>query len=148
MNNGSSKIKAWKPGVSRSVLLKTAGAAWIGVAIFLNGLSCSWLIAEKPERALAAAVLGVALALLIHRFGFLRVADKNVARILPMEGQRCAFAFMSWKSYLLVFVMIAMGYFLRRSSLPKLYLSVLYTAIGTALFLSSMHYLRSARRAH
>jgi thiol:disulfide interchange protein len=54
---------------------------------------------------------------------------------------------MSWKSYLLVFVMIAMGYFLRQSSLPKLYLSVLYTAIGTALFLSSMHYLRSSRRA-
>jgi hypothetical protein len=147
MNRVRAKMEAWKPGVSRSVLLRIAGVAWMGVAIFLDGLSFSWLRAETPGRAVVAALIGIACALFIHRFGFLRVADRNVARILPMEGRRCAFGFMSWKSYILVAVMISMGYFLRHSSLPKLYLSVLYTAIGTALFLSSLHYLRSARRA-
>lgn len=68
-----------------------------------------------------------------------------MARILPMEGRRCAFAFMSWKSYLLVFVMIFLGFVIRHSMIPKLYVAVLYTAIGTALFLSSVRYLRYSR---
>jgi hypothetical protein len=143
--DGSAKIEAWKPGVSRSVLLRIAGVTWIGVSILLNGLSYSWLRTEKPVSALLAVVVGIVFALLIHYFGFLHIVDKNMARILPMEGRRCAFAFMSWKSYILVFAMIFMGFLLRNSVIPKLYVAILYTAIGTALLLSSVRYLRYAR---
>jgi hypothetical protein len=138
-------MEAWKPGVSRSVLLRIAGVTWIGVSILLNGLSYSWLRTEKPDCAVLAVVIGFVFALLIHHFGFLRVVDKNVARILSMEGRRCAFAFMSWKSYILVLIMIFMGFLLRHSSIPKLYVAILYTAIGTALFFSSVRYLRYSR---
>ena len=79
---------------------------------------------------------------LSHHFGFLRVVDKNLARILPMEGKRCLFSFMSWKSYLVVALMASMGMLLRHSPIPKHLLSVVYLAIGLALVLSSMRYLK------
>ena len=49
---------------------------------------------------------------------------------------------MPWKSYILIITMILAGYLLRHSPIPKLYLAVLYTGIGTALILSSVRYLR------
>jgi len=59
-----------------------------------------------------------------------------------MEGRRCIFSFIPWKSYILIIIMIAIGFLLRHSPIPKLYLAVLYTGIGTALILSSVRYLR------
>jgi hypothetical protein len=142
MTTKNLKIEDWKPGVPKSVLLLLAGAVWIGVAIMLNWLSYSWLRTESRESALVALLIGFIGALVIHRFGFSRLVDKNLARILPMEGPRCVFSFMPWKSYLLIMVMIFMGFLLRHSPIPKLYLAVLYTAIGTALILSSLRYVR------
>ena len=54
---------------------------------------------------------------------------------------------MPWRSYLLIPFMIILGVILRHSPVPRLYLAVLYLAIGTALFLSSLRYLRYALRA-
>lgn len=142
MNLKSPHWEAWKPGVPKRVLLSIVGAMWIGVAIMLNAISYSWLKTEKPGRALLAAGMGFVFALLIHRFGLLRVVDKNLARIDAMEGRRCVFSFMSWKSYLLILIMSYMGFLLRHSSVPTVYLAVFYTAMGTALFFSSIRYLR------
>ena len=52
----------------------------------------------------------------------------------------CFFAFQQWHSYPLVAFMIALGVFLRHSALPKPYLAILYTGLGSSLFLSSFHY--------
>jgi len=109
----------------------------------LNWLSYSWLRLESRESAFWALLIGFAGALVIHHFGFLRLVDKNLARIMPMEGRRCVFSFMPWKSYFLVMVMVLMGFLLRHSSIPKVYLASLYTAIGTALLFSSVRYVRS-----
>jgi hypothetical protein len=59
-----------------------------------------------------------------------------------MEGKRCIFAFISWKSYLLVVLMALLGVLLRHSSLPRQYLAIIYIGIGLALVLSSIRYLR------
>jgi len=134
----------WKPGVSKSVLLLIAGAVWMGVGIGLDLLAWSWLRREPTAPALLSAALGIAAALVIHHFGFLRIVDRNLGRIRPMEGRRCAFAFIPPKSYLLIAVMILMGVLLRRSPIPKLYLAPLYIGIGTALLLSSIRYWRHA----
>jgi len=135
-------LEKWKPGVHKAWLLFIAGMLWIGVGLMLDTLAFFWLKHEIVHRALISAAIGFMLALLIHHFGFLRVVDKNLNRILPMEGARCAFSFISWKSYLLIIIMMLMGYGLRHSHLPKLYLAALYSAIGTALILSSIRYLR------
>jgi hypothetical protein len=139
-------LEKWKPGVHKAWLLFIAGMLWIGVGLMLDIIAYIWLRNEMAHKALISAIMGFVLALFIHHFGFLRVVDKNLNRILPLEGARCVFSFISLKSYFLIAVMMLMGYALRHSPLPKLYLAVLYSAIGTALMLSSFRYLRHLRR--
>jgi hypothetical protein len=87
---------------------------------------------------------GILIALLVYRFGLLKVVDKNIARLLPSEEKRCIFSFMPWKSYLIIPVMIALGLLLRHSAIPKPYLAILYIGMGLALLLSSLRYFLQA----
>jgi hypothetical protein len=137
-----SGTEKWKPGVPKSVLLLLAGVLWFGTGIMLDVLAYHWLQAEIPSNILMSSASGFVCALVIHHFGFLRIVDRNLDRILPMEGRRCVFSFMPWKSYFIILIMIFLGLLLRHSPIPKLYLSVLYIGIGTALILSSIRYLR------
>ena len=138
------KKQKWKPGVSKATLLLLAGMVWLGIGILLDFLAFSWMRIAGTGTVIPLACLGLAGAIIIHRFGFVRIVDRNLRRILPMEGPRCLFSFMPWKSYVLVAVMITLGVLLRHSPIPKLYLAVLYIGIGTALILSSVRYLRRA----
>jgi hypothetical protein len=135
-------LQRFKPAVSRRLLLLLAGLMWIGVGSLLLSLAVGWLRVGDARHPYLLAGLGTIAALCIHHFGFLRVVDRNLARILPRPGKRCAFAFMSWKSYVTVAIMMAMGIALRHSSIPKPPLAVLYIGIGLALVLSSIRYLR------
>jgi hypothetical protein len=139
MNQKMAKIK---PAVSKRVLLFLAGLMWLGVGTMLLYLSFSWLNASHAHGAFLFAAIGIMVALLVHHFGFLKIVDKNLGRILPMEGAKCVFAFMTWKSYIIVAIMVAMGALLRQSPIPKPYLSIIYIGIGLALLLSSIRYLR------
>jgi hypothetical protein len=142
VKSGNPESEKWKPGVPKSTLLLIAGIVWISVGIILDGLSFSWLRSEDLTHAVVVSIIGFACALVIHHFGFLRIVDRNLDRILPMEGRRCVFSFMPWKSYILIIIMVLIGAFLRHSPIPKLYLAVPYIGIGTALILSSVRYLR------
>jgi len=134
-----------KPAVHKHLLIFLAGFMWIGVGVMLDMFAVSWLITYGQNLSYAFAAAGFAFSLIIHHFGFLRIVDKNLGRISKMEGKRCAFSFMSWKSYFIVTIMVTMGVLLRHSPVPKQYLSVLYIGIGTALFLSSIRYFRNVK---
>jgi len=131
-----------KPAVEKSALLFLSFFVWVVVGTVLLSLAYSWLKASQMNNSMRFVAMGVGAALLIHHFGFLKIVDKNLGRILPMEGKKCAFSFMTWKSYILVVVMITMGTLLRHSAIPKTYLSILYIGIGLSLILSSIRYLR------
>jgi hypothetical protein len=141
-----SKLEQFKPAVGKGSLLLLSGLMWVGVGIMLLNYAYHWLALRGGKGALALGFAGLAASLVIHHFGFLKVVDKNLARILPMEGKRCLFAFQPWKSYLIIVVMIGMGIGLRHSPIPKPYLAVLYIGIGMALILSSLRYLRAFLR--
>jgi hypothetical protein len=119
-----------------------AGLLWCGVGAMLLSYSVSWLISLPGKSQLIFGSAGFLAAMPIHHFGFLRLADKNLARLLPITEKKCFFSFMTWKSYLIVPVMVSMGIFLRNSPLPKEYLSLIYTGIGLGLFLSGLRYFR------
>ena len=136
------KINIYKPAVTKNVLLFLAGIIWVCVGTMLLFLAFSWLAKVSNINIYLFGGAGVVLALLAHHFGFLRIVDKNLERILPMDEKKCLFSFMPWKSYLIIVVMISMGAILRHSMIPKQYLAILYTAIGLALILSSVRYLR------
>jgi hypothetical protein len=136
------KIAKIKPAVNKRVLLFLAGFMWLGVGTMLLFLSFSWLHAFRAHGSFLFGGIGVIVALVVHHFGFLKIVDKNLGRILPMEGTKCVFSFITWKSYVVVAVMVAMGALLRHSPIPKPYLAILYISIGLALLLSSIRYLR------
>lgn len=136
------KFEKYKPAVSTNVLLLTAGLVWMGTGIMLISMAVTWLSKAISINIYLYAGTGVILAMPIHHFGFLKIVDKNIERLLEMKDKRCLFSFVPWKSYLIIIVMIAMGMTLRHSAIPKEYLSIIYIGIGLALFLSSIRYLR------
>ena len=136
------KMDSRKPGVNNHFLVLLAGFVWMLVGCMLLFLAVSWLSISSVINVWLYMISGVILALLVHHLGFLKIADKNLHRILLMKGKRCVFAFIPWKSYLIIVVMIGMGAILRHS-MPKQYLAVVYISIGLALVLSSVRYLRA-----
>lgn len=138
----SNRIDKIRPAVDKSVLIFMSFFVWVVVGTMLLLFAYSWLKAPRVNHAYFFAGLGFGAALVIHHFGFLKIVDKNLGRILPLEGKKCAFSFMTWKSYIIVAVMVTMGTLLRHSAIPKTYLSILYIGIGLSLILSSIRYLR------
>lgn len=136
-------IEKYKPAVPGSLLVLMAGTAWVCVGLMLLFSAGMWLYAASPETSpYAFAAAGFVLALLVHHFGFLRIVDGNLRRILPADGKKCLFSFVPWKSYLLIVFMVILGLLLRYSPIPRPYLAVCYIAIGLALVLSSIRYMR------
>jgi hypothetical protein len=137
-----SAYKSYKPAVGKRTLLFLGGFIWIGVGTMLLSFSYGWLHAFQGKHSLLFVSAGLALAMIMHHFGFLKIVDRNLRRILPAEGKKCVFSFMPWKSYFLVAVMVCIGILLRHSSIPKQYLSIVYIGIGLGLILSSVRYFR------
>jgi hypothetical protein len=135
-------LEKLKPAVQKNILLLLSGVLWIVIGFMLSRYAFLWLTAYTGKGTIVFAGIGFFASLIIHHFGFLRVVDKNLDRISHMHGARCVFSFMSWKSYGMVAIMMTGGILLRFSLIPKQYLSILYIAIGAALFLSSIRYLR------
>ena len=117
------RLKRCTPAVSATWLLLTAGVVWCGVGVGLAAGAC-----------LAGC--------LVYRFGFSKIALKNVARISRFAGGKvCLFAFQAWRSYLLILFMVGLGYAIRHLSfLPPALVAGIYLTIGSALFLSSSVY--------
>ena len=106
---------------------------WCGVGVMLIRYAVSWLSLCSGREQMLFYSVGFLAAMPIHHFGFLRIADKNLNRLLPLNRKENLFSFMTWKSYIIVVIMVSMGIALRHSSIPKRYLSILYNGIGLAL---------------
>ena len=128
------KISQLKPGAPKSVHLFVAGSIWCLVGIFLLLRGAHWLYGiEKLWIVFPGVILGTLKAL----FMLDRSAKKNIRRIVDGGNSRCLGGVYSWKTWLLVFLMMGMGCLLRNSSLPKEFLGLFYVSIGWGLFFSS-----------
>lgn len=139
-------LKKLNPAVSKYWLIVLAGLMWSLVGIMLCRLAYIWLAAVNWSFGLSLGLLGIISALAAYRYGFSKIARKNIVRLCLLPDKCCIFAFQAWKSYLIVIFMIMLGIALRSLPIPKHFLAVIYTTIGGALFLSSFHfYLRIYR---
>jgi len=78
---------------------------------------------------------------IISFFGFSKLAKKNANRIMEYPEKVCIFAFQRWQMYILVVIMMSMGFFMRTTNfIPKYILAPVYVGIGLALFVSSFVY--------
>ncbi|MBC8413274.1 MAG: hypothetical protein ISR96_13365 [Nitrospira sp.] len=135
-------LQRFDPAVDKNFLLFLSGLTWTFVGVLLCNLAATWLVLAEGDNARWLAVGGIVFALCVHHFGFLKLVDKNIDRIIDKKGKVCVFGFQPWKSYLIILVMITMGSALRHSSLPKQYLAIIYIGFGGAMFLSSLRYYR------
>jgi len=136
------EIDKYKPAVTKNILLLIAGIVWEGVGVMLLILAFSWLRKASGINTYPHAFAGILLALLVHHFGFLKIVDKNLNRILQMDRKKCFFSFIPYRSYLIIIVMVITGILLRHSTIPKYDLAILYIGIGLAMILSSVRYIR------
>ena len=141
MSKSQSLLTKYNPAVKKEYLLLPAGFMWMGVGVMLTFLAFHWL-ADSPHRYLFG-IAGVTAGLIIYRFGFVKIAQKNIDRIEALPGKRCFFSFMTFRSYILVIVMMTLGITLRHSAIPKNWLSIIYNGIGIGLALSSIRYFKS-----
>ncbi len=136
-----------EPAASRKTLVMTAGIVWLTVGTILALVAVIWLSAASRAYYILTGAALVA-GLIISRFGFSRILKKNVQRIRelsPHKSRICIFAFQAVQSYLLIIVMMALGFALRQLPLPHAYLAAIYIAIGTALVRSSLDYIKASR---
>jgi hypothetical protein len=134
------------PVVDRKYLILLASVMWCGVGIMLIAFALAWLKNVNVKNSYLFYAAGFILAMPIHHFGFLKLADKNLRRLLPLTEKKCLFSFITWKSYITIIVMVILGITLRHSRIPKQYLSIIYNGLGLALFLSGIRYLRHSIR--
>jgi hypothetical protein len=124
----------YKPGVSVRTHLFLAALIWSVVGFFLltNGFVLISL-QGKLWYGVAGLILGTAKTFFILD----RVALKNVKRIKDFEDKVCIGSVYSWKTWVLVAAMIALGRILRTTVLPGEVVGLIYIAVGWALMLAS-----------
>jgi hypothetical protein len=115
---------------------------WSAVGVMLCRRAYCWFAVISWEGAIPLELLGALFALIAYRFSFSKIAKKNTERLCNLKEKTCVFAFQTWKGYVLIGLMMALSALLRRSPIPKVYLALMYTTIGGALFLSSFSYYR------
>jgi hypothetical protein len=131
------------PAVDKKFLILLAGVVWCGVGIMMISFAISWLTDYQGKGRFLFYLAGFLAAIPIHNFGFLKLVNKNLRRLMPISEKRCLFSFITWKSYLIIIVMVSMGIALRHSAIPKQWLSIPYNGIGLGLFLSGTRYFRT-----
>jgi len=129
------------PKVNKKVLIIIAGIMWSAVGIMLIKIALKWLVEFSYIYIFLISGGGLITGIIIAKFGFNNIAEKNVNRIKQYKNKVCLFAFQKWQSYILIIVMVSMGIFMKSSSfIPKKVLALMYVSIGTALFISSFKY--------
>jgi hypothetical protein len=127
-------LTRFKPGAAISTHLMLAALIWTVVGFFLS-INGFFLISMAERFWLVA--LGVVLGTAKGVFVLDRVARKNIKRILEFQDKACIGSVYSYKTWLLVIMMIVLGRFLRKTVLPGEVVGVIYMAVGWGLMLSS-----------
>lgn len=125
-----------KPGVSRAVHLFAAPLLWTAIGTLLMVRGFGWI---GPGYARWLVLLALVLGTIKSRLVLDKTAKKSLRRIKEMNDNTCIGAVYSWKTWLLVGLMMAFGITMRRLTDPGMVIGTLYMAIGWALFLSSRH---------
>jgi len=136
------------PAAHRKVLVSIAGAVWLVVGAVLMIVAIRWTAPFHGYRLLCLAAGAIA-GIMVFKYGFGRLAAANIERIFaqaPGKDKVCLFAFQNVRSYVIIIIMVGLGYTLRHLPISKLYLVPVYFAIGEGMALSSLSYYCRLRR--
>jgi hypothetical protein len=139
-------LEKLNPAADKKYLLLIAGLMWCGVGVMLTSFAVSWLTHYEGKGKILFYAAGLLAGMPIHFMGFMKLAQKNITRLMTFQEKKCIFSFITWKSYIIIIIMVTLGITLRHSAIPKQYLSILYNGLGIGLFLSGSLYLISSFR--
>lgn len=127
-------IARFKPSVSAKTRIFLAALLWSCIGLMLMWRGGHALVGTGREWLLLVALLvGSAKSWAILD----RVAVKNMIRIFEKGEYSCLGGVYSWKTWLLVVVMIIFGRLLRASPLQVWLVGLIYVTVGWSLFWSS-----------
>jgi len=132
-------FKEWaerfKPSARAKTHLLAAALLWTVVGLGLTAAGLVWSFSSALPWSLLLAVAGIAAGTVKGRLVILKMADRNTARIIARGDGHSLVGFLAPKTWLLIIIMMGSGILLRRSGVPRPILGVLYTAVGTGLFI-------------
>jgi hypothetical protein len=126
------------PAAPLTAHLFAAGLLWSLVGLGLTVTGAHWILTAGHGWAIPALALAVAAGLAKARWVLRKTARRTGERIERRGDGRCIGGFLSWKSWLLVAAMMALGRLLRASPLPPLARGAIYAGIGVALAVASL----------
>ncbi len=118
--------------------LLLAAGMWSTVGSVLAVVGIRWLLVGGGEYQWLLLAVAVVLGLCKSLFVLRSTARRVVRRIIARGDGRCIGGFVSWKTWLLIAVMIVSGWILRNSELAIWIIGIIYTGIGSALVISSL----------
>lgn len=131
-------VERFKPAASIRSRLLVAALLWtlVGSGLFVAGVS--WTLAGQGGWGWAGMALGLAVGWLKGRYLLAGRAAANARRIVAAGENRCLGGVFEWSAWVIVLAMIGLGYLLRHSDVPRLWIGVIYVAVGSALILASV----------
>lgn len=137
-------LKKFSCIVTKRFLLLEAAVVWTfaGGMLLFRG---SEMLTASSDFSLVKIIICLGCGLIFFRLVFSKISLKHVDRISNLPGDYQLFSkFFSLKSYLMMFGMISLGIFLRKSSIiPLAALSLAYITMGVPLLFSSFRFYQS-----
>jgi hypothetical protein len=143
MDNWKEKFK---PAASARVHLLLAALMWslVGTGLLSAGLYWSLRTGTAHLGLVLAAAAGLGLAK--GHFMLNRTAGRIVDRIRHRGDGRCVGGFVSWRTWIFIASMMALGIILRHSPLPRRVVGFIYVAVGIALIAGAVTLWRALYR--
>lgn len=131
-------LERFKPASSIRLRLLVAALIWtlVGGGLFAAGFR--WTVIDEGRRGWLGLALALVLGWLKGRYVLSGRAAANTRRIIAEGDGRCLGGVFEWSAWSLVPVMIGLGYMLRHSEVPRLWIGVIYAAVGAGLVLASV----------
>ncbi|MHA1520806.1 MAG: hypothetical protein ACTSRK_11550 [Promethearchaeota archaeon] len=134
--------RRYEPALPISLHFLISGVMWVFVGQMLISYGIQWFQEKITQYLWLFIVISIFSGLSIYIFGFSKVVHKNIERLQQKQDKLCIFAFMEWKSYLIMVFMMGMGITLRTILGPNEYLGILYIGIGGGMLLSGLIYIK------
>lgn len=119
-----------------------AALLWFLVGILL--LVKAFLF-SLPNNYWLSLLAGLLFSVMAFSKIFISLVRKNISR-LKKHNYKCIFAFQSFKSYLIVILMITIGLIINHFGLKNKYIVFIYSAVGTSLIIGSFTYIQEIRK--
>lgn len=126
--------------------LMLAALTWTIVGAGLLFFGVRWVLPIGMPWLAVLITVALIIGLLKARFALSRAADRVITRILVRGNDRCLGGFFSWKTWLMVALMITTGRLIRASGISMVIVGVVYAAVGIGLVYGARHFWLSWHR--